>query len=439
VIKISILFFCAADDPLSALDPEVGKRLFDECIVELMAGKTRLFVTNQIQFLQKCDRVVALGQRRVLEQGSFVELTERDDSEVKRILDDDKASRQHESASSSSTKDKTAEITEAKVEPPVDRETKEKTALISKEERNVGAVEFQVYKKYIRSGGGLLKFLFVLFAFLLCALIQLANTAWVSFWTSDADYSRFSAGFYLGLYATIAVALGLFTYIRTFMLVRFGVDASARLHQSLLFSILAAPQSFFDTTPVGRILSRFSKDFYSIDIEVSENLSFFLSMVLSVIFSLASILFVTPWFGVAILPLGYFYITILNYFRNVSRETKRLESLSRSPVYAHFSETLGGLTTIRAYGEGTRFQREFDKKSDENIRAYYCIKTADRWLSVRLEAIGATIAGLAAIFACNVVIASSEVSGKSSESAFASLAGLSISFAISITGMLNWW
>ena len=407
-----------------------------------MKGKTRLFVTNQIQFLQKCDRIVALGHRQVLEQGTFTELTEREDSELKRILDDDKASRQHDaSASTTATlKDKTAEVTVAKVEESDKPQNAANVTkgLISKEERNIGAVAFDVYKKYILSGGGFLKFFFVLVGFLICVFIQLASTAWVSFWTSDAGYERFSAGFYLGLYAAIAVALGAFTYVRTFMLVRFGVDASTKLHQSLLNSILSAPQSFFDTTPVGRILSRFSKDFYSIDIEVSDNLSFFLSMVLSVIFSLGSILYVTPWFGVAVVPLAIFYITILNYFRNVSRETKRLESLSRSPVYAHFSETLGGLTTIRAYNQGARFQDEFDKKSDENIRAYYCIKTADRWLSVRLEAIGATIAGISAILACNVVINSS-VSGRSTDQAFASLAGLSISFAISITGMLNWW
>jgi ABC-type multidrug transport system fused ATPase/permease subunit len=433
------LYSFKTDDPLSALDPEVGKKLFEECIVDLMQGRTRLFVTNQIQFLQKCDRIVALGHRRILEQGSFSELTERGDSELKRIIDDDNANKQRDSTSD-------GVVTElgdgAPNEPLPDspkkkQEGNEKKGLISKEERNIGAVKWEVYKKYIIAGGGFPKFSFVFLSFLLCVLIQLASTAWVSFWSSDAGYLRHNAGFYLGMYAVIAVGLGVFTYGRTFMLVRFGVRASDVLHRGLLHSILSAPQSFFDTTPVGRILSRFSRDFYSIDVEVAEMLDFFLSMVLSVIFSISSILFVTPWFGIAILPLGYFYISILNYFRDVSRETKRLESVSRSPVYAHFSETLGGLTTIRAYGESARFHDEFDKKADENIRAYYNIKTADRWLSIRLEFIGATIAGLSAVFASNVAIANS-VSGYESNQAFASLAGLSISFAISITGMLNW-
>jgi ABC-type multidrug transport system fused ATPase/permease subunit len=407
-----------------------------------MKGRTRLFVTNQIQFLQACDRIVALGHREVMEQGTFAKLTSKDDGELRRILDDDKISKQHDATSNgkaaSAPKDVDAEITEAVVDPPHKQlDLDENHGLISKEERNIGAVKWEVYKKYMVAGGGFLKFTFVFFIFLLCVLVQLASTAWVSFWTSDVGYHRFPPGFYLGLYAAIAVGLGVFTYARTFMLVRFGVNASGVLHRGLMFSILAAPQSFFDTTPVGRILSRFSKDLYSIDVEVSDNLDFFLSMVLSVIISLGSILFVTPWFGIAVLPLGYFYMSILNYFRDVSRETKRLESVSRSPVYAHFSETLGGLTTIRAYGQSARFHEEFDRKSDENIRAYYCIKTADRWLSVRLEFIGAIIAGLSAVFACNVVISNS-VSGHGGSQGFSSLAGLSISFAISITGMLNW-
>jgi ABC-type multidrug transport system fused ATPase/permease subunit len=148
-------------------------------------------------------------------------------------------------------------------------------------------------------------------------------------------------------------------------------------------------------------------------------------------------LFVTPWFGIAIIPLAVIYFYFLNYFREVSRETKRLESISRSPVYAHFSETLGGLVTIRAYGEGNRFMGDFEGKVDENTKAYYNNKSADRWLSLRLEMIGSTVAGLAAIFSVQVAI-SGAASGLESNSQFASLAGLSLTLAISLTSLLNW-
>jgi ABC-type multidrug transport system fused ATPase/permease subunit len=158
---------------------------------------------------------------------------------------------------------------------------------------------------------------------------------------------------------------------------------------------------------------------------------------LTVVVSLITIVIVTPWFGIAVIPIFYIYVKVLNYFREVSRETKRLDSISRSPVYAHFSETLGGLGTIRAYGQGDRFIDEFEQKVDTNTRAYYNNKSADRWLSVRLEMLGAFIAGLAAVFASNVAISNAQ-SGLSSPKNFASVAGLSLTYAISVTGLLNW-
>ena len=217
----------------------------------------------------------------------------------------------------------------------------------------------------------------------------------------------------------------------------FGVRASKTLHDELLQNVFRAPLFFFDTTPTGRIISRFSKDLFSIDSELSETFDFFLWGSLYVVISLGTITFATPWFGVAIVPIGVVYLRVLNYFRDVSRETKRLESISRSPVYAHFSESLGGLATIRAYGQSQRFINVFLRKVDQNTRAYFNIKVADRWLSVRLELLGSIVAGLAAICATYVSVSNS-TSGISTGSNFASLAGLSLSYAISVTGVMNW-
>ena len=147
---------------------------------------------------------------------------------------------------------------------------------------------------------------------------------------------------------------------------------------------------------------------------------------------------VTPFLGIAILPLAYIYVKILNYYRNVSRETKRLHSISNSPVFSHFSETLGGLGTIRAYEQTDRFNDEFEKRIDTNTRAFYNLRSADRWMSLRLELIGASICGLAAFLACNIAITNKSISGTFSSSNFASSAGLSLTYAISLTSALNW-
>jgi len=427
------------DDPLSALDPEVGGKLFDECVVKLMKGKTRLLVTNQLQFLQFCDNIVALGRGGVLEQGSFEELDAKEEGEVRRLLQH-LAAGKTKKKSKSKKKDQEGEDGNETIEPvglAHPKKEVENKGLVTKEERNIGAVESAVYRKYLVAGGGYLKFSVVYFFFILSSANTVAGTAWVSYWTTDTNYENKSRSFYLGIYAMLAVTLGIFTFLRSFSLVRFGCEASFKLHRDLITTILYAPQSFFDTTPIGRILSRFSKDFYSIDIELNEYLDFVLFMTLQAVVSIASIVVVTPWFAVAVVPLGFIYVKILNYFRLVSRETKRLESVSRSPVYAQFSESLGGLTTIRAYGESDRFIEEFESRVDHNIQAWYCNKAADRWLSVRLECLGATVAGLAAFFASLTAIAGGPTP-EGSTSNFASLAGLSLTFAISVTGILNW-
>ena len=424
------------DDPLSALDPEVAKQLFDECIVCFMKGKTRLLVTNQLQFLKSCDTVVALGSRRVIEQGSFADLIADDHGEVSRLLknnaigDSVSKSGKHENGAPGPSAMSAAEEKSNKP-------GKEAGALVTKEERLIGAVSLSVYRKYIMAGGGYLIFVVVYFGFILSGLTNIAVTSWVSYWTSDSEYQRHSKAFYLILYAVFSVLLGVFTFVRTYLLVWFGVKASESLHRNLLNSILRAPTSFFDTTPIGRILSRFSKDLYAIDVELTDHMDFFLFASLNVTMAMGVIIFVTPWFGLAVPPLGFLYIKVLNYFRDVSRETKRLDNISRSPVYAQFSETLGGLSTIRAFGVTTRFVRDFEERIDENTRANYNSKAADRWLGLRLEMIGSVVAGLAAVFASHVAISGS-VSGQESDSDFASLAGLSLTTAISVTSLLNW-
>ena len=318
------------DDPLSALDPEVAKQLFMDCIVDFLRGKTRVLVTNQIQFLSSCDTVVALRKGEMIEKGKYDDLMADERSEVNRLL--------AKSSIGKSKKEVKKEGPNADAVPRRSTVIKERKSLLVKEERNIGAVSKSVYLKYMKAGGGIAKFGFVFICYILSTGNQLATTSWISYWTSDGQYKKHSQAFYLGIYFALAVTLGIFAFFRSFFLARFGVHASQTLHKNLLYSVLRAPQSFFDTTPLGRILSRFSKDFYSIDLELSNMLDIFLFSTLQIVTSIGTILYVTPWFGLAIIPLGILYVRIINYFRQVSRESKRLDSIARSPVYAHFSE-----------------------------------------------------------------------------------------------------
>jgi ABC-type multidrug transport system fused ATPase/permease subunit len=265
------------DDPLSALDPEVGKLLFDQCIVKLLKGKTRILATNQLQFLRFCDSIAALGEGRILEQGSYDELS-KNNGAVQRLLEEFDIVKESvsESEEASSRARSNSIISLGKMDKKDSKldANKENEGIVSDEERNVGAVAWDVYKKYILAGGGFSQFFFIVVVFIFCSANGLFSTAWVSYWTSDPNYERNSRAFYLGIYALAAFTLGFFTFFRSFFLARFGIHASNVLHKNALDSVLNAPMSFFDTTPTGRILSRFSKDLYSIDLELSDSLDF---------------------------------------------------------------------------------------------------------------------------------------------------------------------
>jgi ABC-type multidrug transport system fused ATPase/permease subunit len=147
-------------------------------------------------------------------------------------------------------------------------------------------------------------------------------------------------------------------------------------------------------------------------------------------FTLVVISITVPPFVAFIIPLGAMYIWIQRYYLRSSRELKRLDSVSRSPIYAHFQESLGGISTIRAYRQQARFELENEWRVDSNLRAYFPSISANRWLAVRLEFIGAVVILAAAGFAVIAVASGQDVSP--------GWVGLAMSYGLQITTSLNW-
>jgi ATP-binding cassette subfamily C (CFTR/MRP) protein 1 len=216
-------------------------------------------------------------------------------------------------------------------------------------------------------------------------------------------------------------------FVRALLVNLSGLSSSRDIHEKMLARVLRSPMSFFDTTPIGRVLNRFTKDINTIDEQLPRTLSMFVSTTLSAINVLIVIGVVTPFFLTAVLPLGFFYRYIQKYYLESSRELKRLESISKSPIYAQFSETLNGLSTIRSYQRQSQFITINNQKLDTNMSAYYALTAANRWLGVRLEFLGTFVITLAAAFA--VIERTSLGPG---------FAGLSISYALQLTSTLNW-
>ena len=238
--------------------------------------------------------------------------------------------------------------------------------------------------------------------------------------------------YFLGIYAVLNIATVLANFLRLVFLMNCGLRASRKMFARLLSVVLYAPMSFFDTTPIGRIVNRFSSDMNTIDMSLIETLRSYLVTLFSIFSTIIVISIITPIFTVCLIPIVTFYTLQQVYFTATYRELKRLDSVGRSPIYALLGETLDGVSTIRAFGAQNTFSERLRNMLDRQQHAYYLISAAQCWLGIRLEMVGTMIV----TFAClSSVLQHRKMGGNET---FAGLAGLAISYSLSVTQSLNW-
>ena len=206
-----------------------------------------------------------------------------------------------------------------------------------------------------------------------------------------------------------------------------AAEASRKIHHSLLEKTMHAPMSFFETTPTGRILNRFSSDLDIIDAKIPNQLRFFISCLTMILGTLVVVTGVTPYFLLPLLPVGVCYIFLQIYFTRTRRQVTRLQSIAKSPIFSHFSETINGVTTIRAYQQQGRFCQESEGKVARHLLCNYVSDMTNRWLSIRVEILGNFIVFFAAVFAFY-----------SRDSLSAGVIGLSISYAMQMIDGFGW-
>ncbi|KAL1866600.1 hypothetical protein VTK73DRAFT_4630 [Phialemonium thermophilum] len=302
----------------------------------------------------------------------------------------------------------------------------------AKEHSEQGKVKWEVYAEYAKTSnlGAVVVYL--------CALIaaqtaQIGGSVWLKNWAERNSVigGNSQVGKYLGIYFAFGVGSAGLTVMQTLILWIFcSIEASRKLHERMATAIFRSPMSFFDVTPAGRILNRFSSDIYRVDEVLARTFNMLFVNLARSGFTLVVISITTPAFVALIIPLTAMYIWIQRYYLRTSRELKRLDSVTRSPIYAHFQESLGGISTIRAYRQQKRFLLENEWRVDANLRAYFPSISANRWLAVRLEFIGAIVILGAAGFS---VISVANRTGLS-----AGWVGLAMSYALQITTSLNW-
>ncbi|NXI42835.1 MRP7 protein, partial [Galbula dea] len=446
------------DDPLAAVDADVANHLMQKCILGVLKHKTRILCTHRTEFLEKADVLLLLDNGRIVKTGTPADILPLVEAFPK-FKDVDK--RRKDKAPDEQSQEEAIE-TEAE-------ELTQNSHLIHKEEeKKEGAVAFQVYKAYWLAMGSCLA-LFILFSLLLMQASRNISDWWLSHWISSISQTSntsvmacsvsppspelllFSAvrpvfpiqaldttsipsngsmdvDFYLIVYGSIAGANSLFTILRAFLFAYGAIRAATVIHNRLLQRVLKATVNFFDTTPTGRILNRFSSDLYCVDDSLPFVLNIFLANIYGLLGMLVIITYGLPWIGLILLPLAALYFSIQRYYRHTSRELKRLCGVSLSPIYTHFSETLSGLSSIRAMRATQRFELENQQCLEENQRCLFASNTAIQWLDIRLQMIGVAVVTAIAVIA---IIQHQKQLGNPG------LVGLALSYALSVTNLLS--
>ena len=468
------------DDPLSAVDSHVGKHIFDRVIGPdgCLKTKTRVLVTHGVTFLSKVDKIVVMKKGAISEIGSYRELLAQkgdfadflvehlsnlgEDSDLAHIKTDleeqlgraelerlevsrnrttsTMSDESRGSRASLNTNDnrKSASPVKSPVQSKSEKPAGEKPSVpqqYQEEKQGTGSVDWRVYMVYFRAMG------YYLFGgcIVMYAVYQVFFTfssVWVSFWSDNrfpfeprefrnmTDYRR---NIFLGVYGASGGCQALAAVFASLLLYLATISGGRELHYKMLNRIMHAPMMFFDTTPQGRILNRFGKDVDVLDSTMPFILRGWISCLLSVIATFGVIMYATPF---TILPItvvlcGYYFVQRI--YVSSSRQLKRLESTSRSPIYSHFGETINGASVIRAYGLQNTFIKESERRVDKNHQATFAAVIANRWLAVRLETVGNCIIFAAALFA---------VLGRDTLSP--GMVGLSVSYALQVTQTLNW-
>ncbi|KAM4852275.1 ATP-binding cassette sub-family C member 2 [Thomomys bottae] len=470
------------DDPLSAVDAHVGKHIFNKVLGPhgLLHGKTRLLVTHGIHFLPQVDEIVVLENGTILEKGSYStlmankgvfaknqklfmknlspeqEATVNDDSEEEdnegelipsmeefpedaislNMKRENSLHRTMSRSSRSGSRRQKSLKDSLKTRNANGLKEKEEVAkgqkLIQKEFMETGKVKLSIYIKYLQAVG-LCSIVVIFLTYMMNSVAFIGSNLWLSAWTSDSQifnsttYPTSQRDLRIGVYAALGIAQGVCVFGASILSVYRFTHASKTLHRQLLNNILRVPMSFFDTTPTGRIVNRFAGDISTVDDTLPQTMRSWALCFLGIISTLVMICMATPIFAVIIIPLGIIYVSVQMFYVSTSRQLRRLDSVTRSPIYSHFSETVSGLPVIRAFEHQQRFLLHNEMGIDTNQKCVFSWIISNRWLAIRLEFVGNMIIFCSGLL---LVIYKSTLSGDT--------VGFVLSNALNITQTLNW-
>uniref|UniRef100_A0A8C7WD71 ATP-binding cassette, sub-family C (CFTR/MRP), member 8 n=1 Tax=Oncorhynchus mykiss TaxID=8022 RepID=A0A8C7WD71_ONCMY len=426
------------DDPFSALDIHLSDHLMQEGILKLLREEKRtvVLVTHKLQYLPHADWIVAMKNGTTQTEGTLKDiqnsepelfeqwktLMHRQDGEFEKsmtVLERKNLRRAMYSKEAAKTEEEDKEES-------VDSDEDDN---LSQAMRHRTTIPWHSCGVYL-SSAGLLLLLLLLLSQLFKHSLMVAIDYWLAHWTSRViNECGFSHSWYLSVFSVLC-CLGIVLCLVTSVAVEWtGLRVAKELHHNLLSKIILAPMRLFETTPLGSILNRFSSDTNTIDQHIPATLECLSRSTLLCVSALGVISYVTPVFLIALVPLAIACYFIQKYFRVASRDLQQLEDSTQLPLLSHFSETVEGLTTIRAFKYEPKFRQRLLEFTDANNIASLFLTAANRWLEVRMEYIGACVVLIAAV---------ASISNSLYNHLSTGLVGLGLTYALMVSNYLNW-
>ncbi|KAF5283711.1 hypothetical protein FQR65_LT13746 [Abscondita terminalis] len=470
------------DDPLSAVDAHVGKELFEKCIKSYLRKKTVILITHQLQYLKDVDHIIILENGMIKAEGSFQKLQGcgldfgklLNLDSTKDVVDKDdtdpdlsrRASVQRQNSAVSSLEEEHVLTEPQQVE----------------EQRTSGSVSGYVYLNYFKSGANMFCLIILVLLFLFTQFTTSFADYFLAYWVNleqirtgsnfnninltqpnDSNYTLYVSDNLTPLlhhlntsatsklkvlnngvsltnnnttvllttedcsyiYTAVTIAIIVFALTRSFAFYIMCMNASIRLHDKMFDSIIHATMEFFYTNTPGRILNRFSKDIGCIDELLPKAIIEALQIGLLVVAVLIVVGTVNYWLVIPTFVITVMFFGLRKFYVTSSRSIKRLEGITRSPVFAYMNTSLQGITTIRAFGAESILEKEFDNHQDLHSSAWYLFISTSRAFGYWVDCI--SVIYIATVTA--VSIASGNFGGS---------LGLALTQAISLTGTLQW-
>ena len=407
------------DDPLAAVDRTVSRKIFQQCFSNegILKNQTRILVTHQIQYLTQFDHCILLEQGTIEKQGSSEDLLT-----IEKVKQSHGNEQYHANENDPTKKRTDSYLYQSKTSDGLIDEN----SIVKEEVSIVGGVSIRVWLKLFTSGYGWIGLVLLILLMFVGEGAFDATNKWLSIWSSQKKDKQREA-VYPSVYLGLVLGTSIIALIRADYFFHLILCGASALHNRMFKGVLFSSLRFYESNPVGRILNRFSKDQQVVDELLPVTFFDTLQSLIMVLGSIVIIGIANPWVLFILIPLIPIFLWLRRYYLQTSRSVKRIESVTRSPIYALFSSSLSGLMTIRAFGMENQLIELFLEKINRNTRAAFIFACSGRWFGLRLDLMTCCLTFLTAILSVAL-----------RQNMDPSSVALGLSYCITLTALFQW-